>query len=111
MEFDLSFDSVYNWGDPVIGVNRTYMSSNIGKGVWSNTQGYSNPRVDEILDEAAQENDPEKREELIAEAYTILNEEVSHVPLHQQGLAWGKSSGVDLVQRADNQLMFYHVKK
>ena len=32
MDFDMSMDSVYNWGDPVIGVNRTYMSDNIAKG-------------------------------------------------------------------------------
>ena len=87
MEFDLSFDSVYNWGDPVIGVNRTYMSSNIGKGVWSNTQGYSNPRVDEILDEAAQENDPEKRKALYKEFQEIVAEDVpiyfiNAVPMH-----------------------------
>ena len=50
LDYDMSLDSVYNWGDPVIGVNRTYMSSNIAKGVWSNTQGYSNARVDELLD-------------------------------------------------------------
>jgi len=50
MDFDLSWDTVFNWGDPVIGVHRTYLSSNIGKGVWSNTQAYSNARVDELLD-------------------------------------------------------------
>ncbi len=49
MEFDLSWDTVFNWGDPVIGVHRTYVSTNIGKGVWSNTQEYKNARVDEIL--------------------------------------------------------------
>ena len=76
-----------------------------------NLGGYCNEKVDELTAQALEENDPEKRDELIAEAYTILNDEVSHVPLHQQGLAWGKSSDVDLVQRADNQLMFYHVKK
>ncbi|MEZ5727481.1 MAG: ABC transporter substrate-binding protein [Burkholderiaceae bacterium] len=31
----------WNWGDPVIGVHRTWISSNIRKGViWSNTQSY-----------------------------------------------------------------------
>jgi peptide/nickel transport system substrate-binding protein len=35
-----------------------------------------------------------------------LHEEVSHVPLHQQSLAWGKSEKLDLVQRADNQVLF-----
>ena len=87
MEFDLAMDSVYNWGDPVIGVNRTYMSSNIGKGVWSNTQGYSNARVDELLDMAATENDPEARAALYKEFQEIVAEEVpiyfmNAVPMH-----------------------------
>ena len=64
MDFDMSWDTVFNWGDPVIGVHRTYVSSNIGKGVWSNTQGYANPRVDEILEAAAKEGDPAKRKAL-----------------------------------------------
>ncbi|MEM7198170.1 MAG: ABC transporter substrate-binding protein, partial [Pseudomonadota bacterium] len=46
-DFDLTWDAVFNWGDPVIGVHRTYQSSNIKKGViWSNTQQYANARVD-----------------------------------------------------------------
>jgi peptide/nickel transport system substrate-binding protein len=76
MDFDLSWDTVFNWGDPVIGVHRTYLSSNIAKGVWSNTQGYSNARVDELLEAAAKENDPIKRKALYSEFQKIVNDEV-----------------------------------
>ena len=76
MDFDLSWDTVFNWGDPSIGVHRTYLTSNIAKGVWSNTQGFSNARVDEILDMAGKENDPEKRKALYAEFQQIVNDEV-----------------------------------
>ena len=31
--FDITTDNVFNWGDPVIGVHRTYSSANIVKGV------------------------------------------------------------------------------
>ncbi|MEO0379224.1 MAG: ABC transporter substrate-binding protein [Pseudomonadota bacterium] len=87
MDFDMSLDSVYNWGDPVIGVNRTYMTSNIAKGVWSNTQGYSNARVDEILGLAATENDADTRKALYKEFQEIVSEEVpiyylNAVPMH-----------------------------
>jgi peptide/nickel transport system substrate-binding protein len=34
---------------------------------------------------------------------------VAHIPLHQQGVAWGKKDSVDLAQRADNQFMLYYV--
>lgn len=40
-DFHITTDIVWNWGDPVIGVERTYICRNIRKGViWSNTQGY-----------------------------------------------------------------------
>ncbi len=76
MDYDMSWDTVFNWGDPVIGVHRTYLSSNIGKGVWSNTQGYSNERVDELLDMASKEPDADKRKALYTEFQQIVADEV-----------------------------------
>ena len=32
------------------------------------------------------------------------------IPLHQQALVWGVSKKVEIVQRADNQILFYWVK-
>ncbi len=79
-DFDLTMDNVFNWGDPVIGVNRTYLSSNIRKGlIWSNTQQYSNPKVDELLTKAAEETSPEKRKELYSEFQKIV---VNDVPIY-----------------------------
>jgi peptide/nickel transport system substrate-binding protein len=72
-DFDMTMDSVFNWGDPVIGVNRTYLSSNIRKGViWSNTQSYSNPKVDDLLERAGIEPNPEKRKALYKEFQKIV---------------------------------------
>ncbi|NUU41547.1 ABC transporter substrate-binding protein [Tardiphaga robiniae] len=79
-DFDLTMDNVFNWGDPVIGVNRTYLSSNIRKGIiWSNTQQYSNPKVDELLAAGAQETSPEKRKALYSEFQKIV---VNDVPIY-----------------------------
>ncbi|MDK3016053.1 ABC transporter substrate-binding protein [Pseudodonghicola flavimaris] len=79
-DFDLTEDVVFNTGDPVLGVNRTYLSSNIRKGViWSNTQQYSNPRVDELLEQAAVETDPEKRKALYKEFQQIV---VADLPIY-----------------------------
>ena len=79
-DFDLTMDTVYNWGDPIIGVNRTYLSSNIRKGIiWSNTQQYSNPKVDELLQAAALETSPEKRKALYSEFQKIV---VADVPIY-----------------------------
>ncbi len=72
-DFDITMDAVFNWGDPMIGVNRTYLSSNIRKGViWSNTQSYSNPKVDELLTKAAAEPDLEKRKADYMEFQSIV---------------------------------------
>ncbi|MGT2488347.1 hypothetical protein ACU4GA_25280 [Methylobacterium oryzae CBMB20] len=72
-------DNVFNWGDPVIGVARTYLSTNIRKGViWSNTQQYKNPKVDELLNAAAVETDLQKRKALYDEFQKIV---VSEAPI------------------------------
>ena len=72
-DFELTMDIVFNWGDPVIGVHRTYLSDNIRQGViWSNTQQYANAKVDELLNAAAIESDPTKRKELYAEFQQIV---------------------------------------
>ncbi|WP_346907320.1 ABC transporter substrate-binding protein [uncultured Roseibium sp.] len=82
-----------------------------GNGGAFNLGGYCNEKVDALTDEILVENDQAKRDALIAEAYTIANDEVSHIPLHQQALAWGVRDGVELAQRADNQFLFRFVTK
>jgi len=82
-----------------------------GDGSPFNLGGYCNKRVDELTKMVLSENDAEKRDGMIAEAYKLLHDDVGYIPLHQQGLAWGVSTKVDLKQRADNQFMFFHVNK
>jgi peptide/nickel transport system substrate-binding protein len=73
--------------------------------------GYCNPKVDELSLKILTETDIAKRDQLIVDAYKIMTDEVSHIPLHQQALAWGVSKKVDIVQRADNQILFYWATK
>ncbi len=81
-EFDMTIDNVFNWGDPVIGVHRTYSSDNIKKGViWSNTQQYANDRVDELMELAGSTNDIEKRKKYYAEFQQIIADELPLYPL------------------------------
>ena len=109
-DFDLTVDNVFNWADPVIGVHRTYLSSNIRKGViWSNTQGYRNPRVDALLAQAATEEDAGKRRALYSEFQKIVVDdapimflnEVPYRSVLSKGLAelpvtiWGPMSPLD----------------
>ena len=111
-DFEMTMDNVFNWGDPVIGVHRTYNSKNIKKGViWSNTQQYSNARVDELMDLAGATNDIEERKKYYAEMQEILTEELPLYPLfpspyhtvsnkkvmNPPNSIWGTSSPLDKV--------------
>jgi peptide/nickel transport system substrate-binding protein len=58
------------------------------QGTW-NCGRYSNPRVEELTDQIAVEIDDAKRNEMIREAFQIHKDDVGHIPLHQQALAWG----------------------
>jgi peptide/nickel transport system substrate-binding protein len=79
-DYQLTVDSLFNWGDPVIGVARTFISSNIRKGViWTNNAQYSNPEVDKLLNEASKEQDPVKRKALYNEFQKIV---VDDAPLY-----------------------------
>ena len=78
-DFDLSMDVVFNWGDPVIGVHRTYLSTNIKPIVWTNTQSYNNPKVDELLNTAGGLLDVTQRKAYYATFQKIVTDEV---PIH-----------------------------
>jgi peptide/nickel transport system substrate-binding protein len=74
-----------------------------------NLGGYSNAKVDELTDMVLSETDAAKRNAMIRDAFTELHNDRGYIPLHQQGLAWGKRANIELAQRADNQLMLYYV--
>lgn len=109
-EFDMTMDILSNYGDPVIGVQRTYLSNNIRKGVmFTNTSNYRNPRVDELLTRAGVEMDLNKRKSHYSEFQKIVTEDlpilwINVVPFHtvyHSGLAnppvsiWGMHSPLD----------------
>jgi peptide/nickel transport system substrate-binding protein len=70
-----------------------------------NLGSYSNARVDELTKAVAVETDVKKRNAMIAEAMKIHQDDVGHIPLHQQALAWAAKKNVELVQLADNYMM------
>jgi len=110
-DFDLSMDIVFNWGDPIIGVHRTYLSSNIRPIVWTNTQSYRNPKVDELLNTAGGVLDPTKRKAYYATFEKIVTDElpiyfINVVPYHTAtsrkvgnvpATIWGPMSPMDEV--------------
>ena len=71
-----------------------------------NLGSYCNPKVDELIAKIQSETDKTKRQAFIAEAFKLHTDDIGHLPLHQQALAWGVSKKVDLVQLADNFMFF-----
>lgn len=76
-DYDVTTNLLYQNGDPALGVARSYISSNIRKGVlFTNTEGYENPEVDRLFAEAAVATDPAKRQELYSAVQRILVDEL-----------------------------------
>jgi peptide/nickel transport system substrate-binding protein len=71
-----------------------------------NLGAYCNPKLDELTKQIQSETDKAKRNTMIREAFQLHADDIGHLPLHQQALAWGVSKKVDVVQRADNNMSF-----
>jgi peptide/nickel transport system substrate-binding protein len=71
-----------------------------------NLGAYSNPKLDELTLKIQSETDQAKRNDMIREAFKIHQDDVGHIPLHQQALAWAVSNKVTLVQLPDNRMFF-----
>lgn len=81
-DYDFTANSSHNYADPSIGVQRTFHSSNIKQGAsYTNSMGYTNKRVDELLDQAAVQTDEAKRQRMFAEIQQILREDLPVIPL------------------------------
>ena len=79
--------------------------SSTGQGQY-NVGGYSTPRLDELVAKIGSEIDDKRRNELIHEAFKIHQDDIGHIPLHQQALAWGFAKNVSPVQLPTNYMFF-----
>ncbi len=74
-----------------------------------NLGSYCNPKIDELTVKIQSETDKSKRDAMIKEAFQMHQDDIGHLPLHQQALAWGVGSKVKLVQKADNFMDFRYI--
>jgi peptide/nickel transport system substrate-binding protein len=80
-----------------------------GQGTWNGGR-YTNARVEKLTDQIAGEMDIDKRNAMILEAFRIHHEDVGHIPLHQQTLAWGVGKRVkEVKQRPQNDVDLRYV--
>ena len=71
-------------------------------GTWNGTH-YSNERIDELTKAIASEVDIAKRDEMIAEMWQIVKEDVVYLPIHHQVLNWAMDENVGAAIDSDDQ--------
>ena len=74
-----------------------------------NLGAYCNPKLDALTAKIQSETDKPKRDAMIKEAFQLHSDDIGHLPLHQQALAWGVANNVQLVQMADNFMPFRYM--
>jgi peptide/nickel transport system substrate-binding protein len=74
-----------------------------------NLGAYSNAKLDELTEKIGSETDIKKRNEMIHEAMKIHQDEIGHIPLHQQAINWGAKKNIDLVQWPDNGMSWRYI--
>jgi len=67
-----------------------------------NDGGYSNPKLDDLIDKIQVETDKAKRDAYIHDAMVIVKNDIPTIPLHQQAVVWAARDNIQLAQLADN---------
>jgi peptide/nickel transport system substrate-binding protein len=74
-----------------------------------NLGAYSNAKFDELTEKIGSETNDKKRNEMIGEALKIHQDDIGHIPLHQQTLNWGAKKNIDLVQLPGNEMPWKYI--
>ncbi|MFQ5774500.1 MAG: ABC transporter substrate-binding protein [Kiloniellaceae bacterium] len=83
-DFQVTSNWLHGFADPVIGVHRVYHSKSIRQGtVFVNASGWSSPRTDALMDQAAVEPNQAKRAELYKEFQKLVVEAVPVSWIHE----------------------------
>ncbi|WP_457629912.1 ABC transporter substrate-binding protein [Oceanithermus sp.] len=77
-----------------------------------NREHYHNPKVDALIEQAAQTFDPGQRNDLLVQAMDIaMPVDVAYIPLHYENVIAGVAKGLEFTPRPDEYLHAYEVKK
>jgi peptide/nickel transport system substrate-binding protein len=93
------------WGVPTLDSHYVFSFLYDSKGSW-NKVGFNSARVDELIQTMVVEVDPAKRNAAIAEAWAIVKDDISYLPLHHQVISWASKSNVDVPIRPNNEPLF-----
>ncbi len=81
-----------------------------GYGAW-NWSGYSNPKVDRLLDQAFSTVEDRRREEIAREAMQIAMRDAALIPLHHQLATWAMRRPLTYTARTDEYTFAHHVRQ
>lgn len=107
---------LFGWGVPTF--DSAYIFSSLyhtrteTQGGWNGTR-YSNPEVDRMIESLSTETDLNKRNQVIAAIWQILQAEMIYIPIHVQTLAYAMRPDLDIPVDISNQpkLKLVRVKK
>lgn len=108
--------SIYmlGWGVPTF--DALYSLQSLVRSVGAQGDGnynlgrYTNPQMDALVERVKVEVDPKTRNDLIERALLLSNDDVTHLPLHNQVIPWAMKKSVQVVHRADNRIDMRQVK-
>ena len=89
--------------DPIIMLQSLVHGRDDANGDW-NIGNFRDTRLDELIDRAKVELDPDKRRAYIIDAVRIVHEGVYMVPLYRRLAPWAARANVDVVHRPDMTL-------
>ena len=69
-----------------------------------NVGRYSNPQMDALVERTRKETNLKLRTELLTRALQLQNDDVAHIPLHNQVIPWAMKRNIDIIHRADNRI-------
>ena len=108
--------SIYmlGWGVPTF--DALYSTQSLLRSVGAGGDGnynlgrYSNPQMDALVERTKKETDLKLRTQLLTRSLQQSNDDVSHLPLHNQVIPWAMKKNISVVHRADNRLDWRLVK-
>ena len=74
-----------------------------------NVGGYSNPKLDALIEKIGTENNETQRDAMIDDAAKIIQHDVPVIPLHQQVIVWAVRKGYAVAQLADNTFPYRYI--
>ena len=81
-DFDVTLQGYTTYGDPALGVARTFVTSSIGR-PFGNPSGYSNPEVDTLFQQAENATTVQDRGAIYRKVQTILATDMPVLMLHE----------------------------